>query len=91
MVRMCKIHLCFNRWARLDIVLKKGKRAEELANRRVERASEPRTRVEVVNEAKESMPLGGFSLVIMMDGWMVRERGSQWGLKPAQRQANRVE
>ena len=27
----------------------------------------------------------------MLDGWMIRKRGEQWGLKPAQDKANRVE
>ena len=31
-----------------------------------------------------------FSLVIEMDGWMVRERGEQWGLKSRERQGDRV-
>jgi hypothetical protein len=31
-----------------------------------------------------------FSLVIEMDGWMVRERGGQWGLKPPEKQGERV-
>ena len=72
-------------------VQKRGTQAEELATRRTERALEPRTREEVVKEAKERMPSTAFSLVIMMDGWMVREIGSQWGLKPAKTQADRVE
>jgi len=31
-----------------------------------------------------------FSLVIMMDGWMVRERGEDWGASRRRRQAERV-
>lgn len=32
-----------------------------------------------------------FSLILMMDGWMIRERGAQWGLKPPEIQGSRVE
>jgi hypothetical protein len=31
-----------------------------------------------------------FSLVLMMDGWMVRERGVDWGAGPRRKQAERV-
>lgn len=31
-----------------------------------------------------------FSLVIMMDGWMVRERGAQWGAPPQEAKLERV-
>lgn len=68
-----------------------GERAEALREERIERALEPETRAEVVAEASEHLPAGEFSLVIMMDGWMVRERGAQWGLKPPEKQADRVE
>ena len=30
------------------------------------------------------------TMLIMMDGWMARHRGSQWGLKPTERTADRV-
>ncbi len=68
-----------------------GARAEALREERIERALEPETRAEVVAETSRHLPAGDFSLVIMMDGWMVRERGSQWGLKPPEKQADRVE
>lgn len=68
-----------------------GARAEELREERQERALEPDTRADVVAEASEHLPAAGFSLVIMMDGWMIRERGPQWGLKPPETQADRVE
>ena len=32
-----------------------------------------------------------FSLIIMMDGWMVRERGSDWGASLHKRQAQRIQ
>jgi hypothetical protein len=68
-----------------------GARAEALREERIERALEPETRAEVVAEAAEHLPAGEFSLVIMMDGWMIRERGAQWGLKPPETKAARVE
>lgn len=67
-----------------------GARAEAARARRVERALAPATRDQVVGEAKEHGPSEPFSLVIMMDGWMVRERGEDWGLKPPEKQADRV-
>lgn len=33
---------------------------------------------------------GGFSLVIMMDGWMARERGVEWGVSRRRHQAERI-
>ena len=67
-----------------------GARAEAARERRVDRALEPATRGQVVAEAKAHGPGGPFSLVIMMDGWMVRERGSDWGLKPPEKAGDRV-
>lgn len=72
-------------------VQKSGEEAEQLCEQRVERALSVDTRSEVVVEAKEDLPAGPFSLVVMMDGWMARERGPQWGLKPPGKEANRVE
>lgn len=68
-----------------------GERAVGLEQERVERALSVETRAEVVAEAGRDCPQGEFSLVIMMDGTMVRERGPQWGLKPAEIEADRVE
>ncbi len=31
-----------------------------------------------------------FTMIIMMDGWMARHRGPQWGLKPPEKSADRV-
>jgi hypothetical protein len=70
---------------------KAGARASALRDERIERALDPRTRGEVVREAARDLPATRFSLVIMMDGWMVRERGPEWGMKPPETQADRVE
>jgi len=71
-------------------VAQAGARAEVQAEERVERALEVQTRVEVVAQAKAEAPRGEFSLVLMLDGWMIRERGEQWGLKPPEIKAERV-
>ena len=67
-----------------------GARAEQLERRRVERALDPDTRAQVVAETGERLGDESFSLVIEVDGWMVRERASQWGLKPPEKQGDRV-
>lgn len=66
-----------------------GQKAEAHAERRMLRALEPATRAEVVAEAGRDLPKY-FDLVIMLDGWMSRERGEEWGLKPADLKAERV-
>lgn len=71
-------------------VQRAGKRAEALADARVERAMDIHTRDEVVAEATRKNKGQEFSLVIEMDGWMLRERGGQWGLKPPEKQGDRV-
>jgi hypothetical protein len=71
-------------------VQRAGQRAVQLTEARVERALEPATRAEVVGEARANLGEEPFSLVIEMDGWMVRERGVQWGLKPPEKQGDRV-
>jgi hypothetical protein len=68
-----------------------GAWAEALREERIERALNPETRPEVVAEAGANLPAGEFSLVIMLDGWMIRERGAEWGLKPPETKADRVE
>lgn len=71
-------------------VQKAGLRAEQAEDRRVESALCPSTRAEVVAQAQAALPREDFSLVIQMDGCMVRERGAQWGLKPSDAVGERV-
>lgn len=71
-------------------VRRAGARAQALAALRADRALAPATRAEVVAEAKAAAGGQDFSLVIEMDGWMIRERGGQWGLKPPEKQGDRV-
>lgn len=68
-----------------------GQRARQQAQSRVERALDTQTRGEVVAQAKRETPRQPFSLVLMLDGWMIRERGAQWGLKPPHIKAQRVD
>jgi hypothetical protein len=56
-----------------------------------ERALNVATRAEVIAEAGRTAPRGEFSLVLMVDAWKIRERGGQWGHKPADETAQRVE
>lgn len=66
-----------------------GERVAQAAAARVERALACATRAEVVAAAARQAP-DGFALVIMLDGWMARERGPDWGLKPPEKQGDRA-
>jgi len=57
-------------------VQRAGQRADQRAQARVDRVLAPATRPQVVAEAGRRVGREPFSLVIEMDGWMVRERGS---------------
>lgn len=59
-----------------------GQRAQAQEAARLEAGPE-------VRPAERKRP-GPEALVIMMDGWMVRERGPDWGLTPAERPGDRV-
>lgn len=63
------------------LVSKVGTRARELTQARADRALDPATRPQVVREAGGEIGDAPFSLVLMVDGWMARERGGGWGLK----------
>lgn len=67
-----------------------GARARELQAGQERDARIPLLREETVARAGREHGTG-FSLLIMMDGWMVRHRGDQWGLKPAEAKAERVQ
>ena len=68
-----------------------GQRVGQRRAEQAERALDPSTRAQVVGEAAKLRAGQDFSLVIMLDGWMIRERGAQWGFKPAGESASRVE
>lgn len=65
------------------------------AGERAETEAKKRTRAVMEDERPEPSKAGrkppSFSLVVMLDGWMVRERGPDWGLKPPDKQGARVE
>ena len=66
---------------------KAGKRAETQTRTRVKVAMED----SAPEKPRAQSKVATFSLILMMDGFMTRERGPQWGLKPPQAQASRVE
>lgn len=61
-------------------VQRAGERAEQQAQTRITANARP--------TPKPAVPPG--ALVIMMDGWMLRHRGGDWGLKPAAAAGERV-
>jgi hypothetical protein len=67
-----------------------GQVARQRSSDRIEHALEPATRPQVVARAAHELQGREFSLVIMLDGWMARERGEQWGAKPPEALAQRV-
>lgn len=71
-------------------VQRAGARAREEEERRERATQIPALREEVIRSAEEENSNRSFSLLIMMDGWMARERGADWGMKPAQTQGERV-
>lgn len=64
-----------------------GKRAEQTTAARVRAAMED----SAPEQKRAKRKSASFSLILMMDGWMIRERGAQWGLKPPQAEGSRVE
>jgi hypothetical protein len=68
-----------------------GARTRQRHEEQVERALNVETRAQVVAEARQTAPKAPFSLVLMIDAWKIRERGVQWGTKPPEAPAERVE
>jgi hypothetical protein len=64
---------------------KKGEQALEERREDVERALEPQTRGEFSRETRPPDEPEDFTLVIMIDAWMIRER-DDWGLSEALRE-----
>ena len=64
-----------------------GREAQRQQELRTERALNPSTRGEVTRQAQAQAPnaLQEYNLVISIDAWKGRERGEDWGLKPADR------
>lgn len=55
-----------------------------------ESASTPVGRDAIIGEAAREVGDAAFSLVVMLDGVMLRSRGPDWGMKPASRSGDRV-
>jgi DNA-binding PadR family transcriptional regulator len=73
------------------LVQRAGKRAEAQAERRVAAAFDVRENRKAVQEAARA--LAGeppFTMVLMLDGTMLRSRGGDWGMKPPERPGERV-
>lgn len=71
-------------------VQKYGKLVDEQQQQEMEWILDPATRQEALKRLEDSMDQDT-SLVMMLDGWMIRERGAQWGLQPPDELANRVD
>ena len=73
------------------VVQRIGERALAQEERRVSAAFDPKGNREVAREAEEELRgEGAFSMVLMLDGTMLRTRGVEWGLKPASAGGERV-
>jgi len=70
-----------------------GKQAQKQQQVRTQRILHPATRAQALDQAQAPAPnaLKKYNLVISIDAWKGRERGADWGLKPADLKANRVE
>jgi uncharacterized protein UPF0236 len=72
-------------------VQKAGARAEVQTQERTIKLLDPATRAEGLEHTSALRQKKPFSMVVMMDGHMARERGPDWGLKPSHAPGNRVE
>jgi hypothetical protein len=73
------------------LVQRVGERAEAQESERVSRAFDHQGNKEAVREAAlELKGEGAFSMVLMLDGTMLRSRGDDWGLKPSSAPGERV-
>lgn len=72
------------------LVQRVGARAEAQSRQRTESASTPVGRNAIIGDAAREVGDEAFSLVVMVDGTMLRSRGPDWGMKPASRSGDRV-
>ncbi len=72
-------------------VQKVGALAQEQTQERTTKILEPATRSAALQGSGALRQKKSFSLVIMMDGHLARERGPDWGLKPSQVPGSRLE
>ena len=67
-----------------------GARAEAQAAQRVSAAFDLRARKEIIRQAELERRDDPFSIVLMLDGTMLRFRGRDWGMKPESAAGERV-
>jgi hypothetical protein len=67
-----------------------GQRAEAQTEQRVSSAFDLQKRKEVIRQAELELVGERFSMVLMLDGTMLRFRGQDWGMKPASASGERV-
>jgi hypothetical protein len=65
------------------VVQQSGERARDQATQRTAAAFDPSKNREVARKAGNELKGSRFTMVLMMDGTMLRIRGKDWGLKPA--------
>jgi hypothetical protein len=70
-----------------------GREAQRQQELRTERTLNPTTRAEMVRQGQALAPnaLKEFNLLISIDAWKARERGKDWGLKPADAAGKRID
>jgi len=74
-----------------SLVQRIGKRAQAQEAQRTSAALDLQKSKAIIREAEiELKGKGAFSLVVMLDGTMLRSRGEDWGLKPAEAPGDRV-
>jgi hypothetical protein len=71
-------------------VQRAGARAVDGEKRRERALDIPAQREELIAQGRRAGSPRSFSMVIMMDGWMSRDRGKDWGMKPAETKGDRV-
>jgi hypothetical protein len=72
------------------LVQRIGERAETQTKQRVSSAFDLQKRKEIVRQAKLELEDKPFSMIVMLDGTMLRTRGTDWGLKPVSALGERV-
>ncbi|MCL2000888.1 MAG: hypothetical protein FWG74_05595 [Planctomycetes bacterium] len=72
------------------VALQVGERAETEAARRESAAFDPKENRTIARTAGRELSGERFSMVLMLDGMMLRSRGQDWGMKPALAPGERV-
>lgn len=72
------------------LVQRVGAREKELSRARIEEALKPEAKEQRARQVRRELKNESFSLVVMIDGCMLRARGPEWGRKPAEAPGERV-